>query len=256
MSVNTYALSGKSVLVTGAGSGIGRAIARAFLEQGARVTVTGRREGPLHETVEGRGDALVAPGDVSDPASVRDVVARALDTFGSLDVVVSNAAAYASGDFADLGDDEWAAMRDTNIDGFVHVARATLPELERSGGNLVAITSVSALAGDWGQAGYNASKHAITGFVTSLALDYGAKGVRINAVAPAFTITPLTEGMAKDDDALAPFVNRVALGRPGRPEDVAPAVLFLASDDAGYITGTTLRVDGGTSASTGQPHVE
>ena len=254
---NTYAVRDKSVIVTGAGSGIGRAIARAFLEQGARVVVTGRREEPLRETVEGHEEnALVVPSDVSDPGSVRGLVAQTLEGFGQLDVVVSNAAAYASGDFADLSDEEWAAMRDTNIDGFVHLARATLPELERSGGNLVAITSVSALAGDWGQAGYNASKHAISGFVTSLALDYGAKGVRINAVAPAFTITPLTEGMAQDDDALAPFVNRVALGRPGQPEDIAPAVLFLASDDAGYITGTTLRVDGGTSASTGQPHVE
>lgn len=256
MSVNTYAVGGKTVIVTGAGSGIGRAIARAFLQQGARVVVTGRREAPLHETVSVGGESLVVPSDVSDPASVRDLVRATLERFGSIDVVVSNAAAYASGEFADLSDDDWAAMRDTNIDGFVHLARATLPELERSGGNLVAITSVSALAGDWGQAGYNASKHAISGFVSSLALDYGAKGVRINAVAPAFTITPLTEGMAKDDDALAPFVNRVALGRPGQPEDVAPAVMFLASEDAAYITGTTLRVDGGTSASTGQPHVE
>ncbi|MEH3034541.1 MAG: SDR family oxidoreductase [Aeromicrobium erythreum] len=211
----------------------------------------------MRETVEGHGDrALVVPADVSDRGDVTRLVEQTLDAFGTIDVVVSNAAAYANGDFTDLSDEDWAAMRDTNIDGFLHLARATLPELERSGGNLVAITSVSALAGDWGQAGYNASKHAISGFVTSLALDYGSRGVRINAVAPAFTITPLTEGMAKDDEALAPFVNRVALGRPGYPEDVAPAVLFLASDDARYITGATLRVDGGTSASTGQPHVE
>jgi meso-butanediol dehydrogenase/(S,S)-butanediol dehydrogenase/diacetyl reductase len=92
-------------------------------------------------------------------------------------------------------------------------------------------------------------------FVQSLALDYGSRGVRLNSVAPAFTITPITEGMTEDPELIAKFTNRVALGRPGLPEDVAPAVLFLASDDAGYITGATLAVDGGTSASTGQPHI-
>jgi len=114
---------------------------------------------------------------------------------------------------------------------------------------------VSGERGDWGQAAYNATKAAISNFVRSLALDWGAEGVRLNAVAPAFTLTELTEGVGRDPESLAPLVNRIALGRPGEPEDVAPAVLFLASDAARYVTGVVLPVDGGTSASTGQAHV-
>lgn len=256
---NSYAVEDKVVVVTGAGSGIGRAIARAFLANGATVVVTGRRREPLEETVEGAADgrALVVPGDVSRRDDVEALVSTVLDEHGRIDVVVSNAGVHdGGGDITELTDENWALLRGVNIDGFLHLAQATLPELVRSGGNFVAVSSVSGIAGDWGQAAYNASKHAMTGFARSLALDYGGRGVRVNAVLPAFTLTEMTSGMANDDDALAPFVNRIALGRPGEPEDIAPAVLFLASDDARYITGALLAVDGGTSASTGQPHIE
>ena len=256
---NNYAVDEKIVVVTGAGSGIGRAIARAFLANGATVVVTGRRRDPLEETVDGADDgrALVLPGDVSRRDDVDAMVAATLDRFGRIDVVVSNAGVHdGGGDITELTDENWALLRGVNIDGFVHLAQATLPALVRSGGNFVAVSSVSGIAGDWGQAAYNASKHAMTGFVRSLALDYGGRGVRVNAVLPAFTLTEMTSGMAEDEEALKPFVNRIALGRPGEPEDIAPVVLFLASEDARYITGALLAVDGGTSASTGQPHVE
>jgi meso-butanediol dehydrogenase / (S,S)-butanediol dehydrogenase / diacetyl reductase len=146
-------------------------------------------------------------------------------------------------------------MRATNIDAFFHLAQAALPVLADTGGTLIAVSSVSGIGGDWQQAAYNATKHAITGFVRSLALDWGGRGVRVNAVAPAFTVTDVTADLAAIPEMLAQFVNRIALGRPGQPEDIAPAVLFLASPDAAYITGTVLTVDGGTSASTGQPHL-
>lgn len=256
---NTYAVGDKVVIVTGAGSGIGRSIAQAFLANGARVVVSGRRREPLEETVvDADADhALVAQGDVSRRDDVDALVAATLERFGRIDVVVSNAGVHdGGGDITELADDDWELMRGVNIDGFVHVAQATLPELVRSGGNLVAVSSVSGIAGDWGQAAYNATKHAVTGFVRSLALDYGARGVRVNAVLPAFTLTDMTSGMAGDDEALAPFVNRIALGRPAEPDDIAPSVLFLATDDARYITGALLAVDGGTSASTGQPHTD
>lgn len=256
MTHNSYDFSGKTVLVTGGSSGIGLAIASAFLDNGANVAISGRREGPLREALEGQPDdrVLAVPGDVGDPAVAEALVRAVVDRFGALDVVVNNAAAYTNGDFVETAD-EWETVRRTNIDGFVNLARHALPELERSGGNLVNVASVSALRGDWGQSLYNASKAAVLNFTQSLALDYGSRGVRLNSVAPAFTVTPLTQPVADDDDLLPQFVNRVALGRPGQPADVAPAVLFLASADAAYVTGAVLAVDGGTSASTGQPHL-
>jgi meso-butanediol dehydrogenase / (S,S)-butanediol dehydrogenase / diacetyl reductase len=253
----TFDFTGSVVLVTGGGSGIGLAITRAFVDAGATVAVTGRRKERLESALEGvpAERAAALPADVSDPAQVRQLVADVVDRFGRLDVVVSNAAGYESGEITDLADDAWERMRATNVDAFFHLAKAALPRLAESGGNLVAVSSVSGLRGDWGQAGYNATKAAITVFVQSLALDWGARGVRLNAVAPAFTFTEINQDVPRDEASLAPFVNRVALGRPGEPEDIAPAVLFLASEGARYVTGAVLAVDGGTSASTGQAHV-
>ncbi|WP_139983051.1 SDR family NAD(P)-dependent oxidoreductase [Nocardioides litoris] len=256
MTANTYDVADRTVLVTGGGSGIGRAIARAFLDNGARVVVAGRRRDALDETLAGHPteQGLAVETDVSDDDQVRDLVRATLERFGGLDIVVNNAAAYTSGEFDELDLDGWRSIRSVNIDGFVHVARHTLPELERSGGNLVVVGSVSGLRGDWQQSAYNATKAAIMNFVQSLALDYGARGVRLNAVVPAMTETPVTADAAADPETLAKAVDRVALGRIGQPEDIAPAVLWLASPDAAYVTGAFLAVDGGTSASTGQAH--
>lgn len=257
MTVNSYPFGGRVVLVTGGGTGIGRAIARAFLDNGASVAVSGRHEATLDEALSGypAERTLAVVSDIADPGGAKALVAAVLQRFGRLDVVVSNAAVWAGGDLADLTPEAWQALRATNIDGLFHLVQAALPALVESRGNLVATASVSGLFGDWGQAAYNASKHAVVGFIRSLALDYGDRGVRFNAVAPAFTLTGMTAGVGRSPADLAPFVDRIALGRPGTPEDVAPAVLFLASDDAAYVTGSVLTVDGGTSASTGQPHV-
>ena len=255
---NSYAFADKVVLVTGGGSGIGRAIARAFLDNGARVAVVGRRRENLEETLGGH-DAervLAVPADLADRDAARGVVDTVTAHFGRLDVFVNNAAAYFPRAFADMTAEDWDTLRSTNVDAFVHLAQKALPELEKTRGNVVAVGSVSGMRGDWGQSGYNATKAMVMNFVQSLALDYGPTGVRLNSVAPAFTQTEATAGVGGDAESLRPFVNRIALGRPGTPEDIAPAVLFLASEDAVYITGATLTVDGGTSASTGQPHVE
>lgn len=257
MTANKYDFADKVVLVTGGGSGIGRAITHAFLDNGARVAIVGRRADALAATLEGypADRVLAIPADIADRSAAGAVLAAVTDRFGRLDVFVSNAAKYAPQDFLDLAPAEWDAFRATNIDAFVFLTQAALPLLAHTGGNVVAVGSVSGMAGDWGQAAYNATKAAVMNFVQSLALDWGARGVRLNSVAPAFTQTDATAGVGTDEESLRPFINRIALGRPGQPEDIAPAVLFLASSDAGYITGATLTVDGGTTASTGQPHV-
>ena len=257
MTTASFDFTGSVVLVTGGGSGIGRAITRAFLDAGATVAITGRRPDRLAEALEGYPPERTAalPADVSDGRQVAALVADVVGRFGRLDVVVSNAAGYETGPITELSDDAWEQLRATNVDAFFHLAKAALPHLVTSGGNLVAVSSVSGQRGDWGQAAYNATKAAIDNFVRSLALDWGAQGVRLNAVAPALTLTELTEGVGRDEASLAPHVNRVPLGRPGDPTDIPPAVLFLASDAARYVTGAILPVDGGTSASTGQAHV-
>ncbi|GAB4064695.1 SDR family oxidoreductase [Angustibacter speluncae] len=244
------------VLVTGGGSGIGGAITAAFLQAGASVAITGRRRERLEQALRDHpADRTMAlPADLSDGSQVRRVIADVVERFGRIDVVVSNAGVHTSGPITKLEDDDWEAMRATNVDAFFHLAKAALPHLAASGGNLVAVSSVSGDRGDWGQAAYNATKAAVSNFVRSLALDWGSDGVRVNAVAPAFTLTEMTADMGRDEKSLAPFLDRIALGRPGRPEDIAPAVLFLASEAARYVTGVVLPVDGGTSASTGQPH--
>jgi meso-butanediol dehydrogenase/(S,S)-butanediol dehydrogenase/diacetyl reductase len=253
-----FDFTGAVVLVTGGGTGIGLAVTRAFLASGATVVVAGRRPAPLDEAVAGVGPerALAVPCDVGDGEAVRALVATIVERYGRLDVVVSNAAVFVSSPLADLDEDTWEEMRRVNVDGFYHLARATLPLLEESGGSLVAVSSVSGDRGDWSQAGYNATKAAVSNFVRSLALDHGPRGVRVNAVAPAFTVTDMTRPVAEDPDARRVFENRVALGRLAGPDDIAGSVLFLASNAAAYVTGVVLPVDGGTSASTGQGHVE
>jgi meso-butanediol dehydrogenase / (S,S)-butanediol dehydrogenase / diacetyl reductase len=249
-----YDFTDAVVLVTGGGTGIGLAITRAFLASGATVVVTGRRKDALDEALrDAPADRAVAiTADVADKAQVGDLVDEVVRRFGRLDVVVSNAAGYVNGALTETDDADWEQMRATNIDGFFHLAKRTLPLLAESGGNLVAVSSVSGLAGDWGQAGYNATKAAVSNFVRSLALDWGPAGVRLNAVAPALTRTGAVAAVTEDPALTEKFVDRVALGRIGEPEDIAPAVLFLASDAARYVTGVVLPVDGGTSASTGQ----
>ena len=256
--VNRYALDGKVVIVTGAGSGMGRAIARAFLGNGATVVAVGRRPEPLKETL---GDApasqaVAIPTDISDADAVRTLIDTVVERFGHLDVVVNCAAIYTTGDIAETAEDAWRRLFSVNVDGVFHLAKAALPQLTETRGSFIAITSVSGLAGDWGQSVYNSTKHAVNGLVRSLALDYGERGVRVNAVAPAFTETDLNADVWADGRDISAFTNRIALGRPSTPDDIAPAALFLASDDARYITGTVLTVDGGTTASTGQPHQE
>lgn len=250
-----YPYEGRAVLITGGGSGIGRAIARAFLEQGATMAVCGRRREPLEETLAGaeagRGIALV--GDMAEADEIERVVGEAREALGGIDVVIANAGLSEPGTIDDLDEASWERMRSINLDGLIRLARATVGELRRTSGAFIAVSSIAGLGGDWSQTGYNATKGAVNALVQSMALDLGRDGVRVNAIAPGFTTTKQTRERLEDPVFWERLRDRLALDRAGVPEDVAKAALFLASPDAGYITGAVLPVDGGVTASCGTP---
>lgn len=251
----SYPYHGTTVLVTGGGSGIGRAITRAYLEQGASVLVTGRHSEPLQETIAGfpanRAAGLAV--DMVTQDGVSGAVETVIHRWGHLDIVVANAGMSTPGTIDTLDDAQWTRMREINLDGLIRLARASMPSLRASRGNFLAISSVAGFGGDWNQAGYNATKGAVNALVQSMALDLGRDGVRVNAIAPAFTATRLTQARLVDPAFWAALRDRIALDRAAEPADVARAALFLTSPDAAYITGVVLPVDGGTTASVGTP---
>ena len=249
----TFDFSGRVVVVTGGGTGIGKAIAGDFARAGAQVVIAGRNLERLQQAAADIGHGVEAvAADVGLRQDVTALVESTLGRHGHIDVVVSNAAGYEPGQITDIPVEDWERLRQTNVDGFFHLAQVTLPVLARNGGTLIATSSVSGLRGDWNQAVYNATKGAVSLFVQSLALDWGDRGVRVNAVAPSMTDTDPVAAVVGDEALLAQAESRIALGRIAQPEDISPAVLFLASDAARYITGVVLPVDGGTMASTGQ----
>ena len=247
---------GKVVIVTGAGSGIGAGTARRFLQEGAFVALNGRREPKLHETAAGFDTAkvFVHPGDVSDEVYVKHLVEDTVSKFGKLDVLVNNAGFATFGPFAQTTTQDWRKVMATDLDGVYFGVREALPHLLKTKGSIVNLSSASGLGGDWGLSAYNAAKGAVTNFTRALALEYGSRGVRINAVAPSLTSTEATADLEKSEAMLAAFRDRLPLGRAATPDEVAGVIAFLASDDARFVNGVILPVDGGLQASNGQPN--
>ena len=194
--------------------------------------------------------------DVSDSRAVDAMVAAVVGHFGRLDVIVNNAGVHVGGDPASISDDRWRKVLSTDVDGVFYGCRAALPHLERTKGSIVNTASVSGTGGDWGMSPYNAAKGAVVNLTRALALDLGKKGVRVNAVCPNLTRTGMTEDMMDDRELLAKFAERIPLGRVCEPEEVAAVIAFLASEDASFMTGANVAVDGGVSASNGQPPQE
>ncbi|QQP91661.1 SDR family oxidoreductase [Skermanella sp. TT6] len=246
---------GKTVIVTGAGSGIGAATARRFSEEGAAVVLCGRTEDKLKAVAKDlpADRTLVHAADVADRQAVEGLVDAAVERFGRLDVMVNNAGIAPTGPITEASVEDWHAVMATDVDGVFYGCRAAVPHLVRTGGSIVNVSSVSGLGGDWNMSFYNAAKGAVSNFTRSLALELGAKGVRVNAVNPSLTFTDLTADMKDDAELMAKFKERIALGRAAEAEDIAPVIVFLASEDARFVTGVNLPVDGGLSASNGQP---
>ncbi|MEE4685408.1 SDR family oxidoreductase [Pseudomonas alliivorans] len=245
----------KVVAVTGAGSGIGEATAKRFAREGASVVLVGRNEEKLkkvHAQLEGEGH-LVRAADVADLSDVEALFKEVASHFGRLDVLVNNAGIVKSGKVTELEVQDWKELMSVDLDGVFYCTRSAMPALIVSKGNIVNVSSVSGMGGDWGMSFYNAAKGAITNFTRALALDHGADGVRVNAVCPSLTRSELTDDMMDNAALMAKFKERIALGRPAEPEDIGDVIAFLASDDARFVTGVNLPVDGGLSASNGQP---
>ncbi|WP_333602399.1 SDR family oxidoreductase [Atlantibacter hermannii] len=245
----------KVVVITGAGSGIGAGAAQRFAREGASVVLVGRTPEKLEKVAAQlpQGKHLVVPCDVSSADEVQNLAQRVIDEYGRVDVLVNNAGVIVQGRIHEISLNDWETLMATDLTGVFYCTHYFMPELLKTKGNVVNISSVSGLGGDWGMSVYNAAKGAVTNFTRALAMDYGADGVRVNAICPGFTFTELTEDMKQNEPLLQKFYERIPLKRAGEPEDIADAIAFIASDDARYITGVNLPVDGGLTASNGQP---
>ncbi|QIG81094.1 SDR family NAD(P)-dependent oxidoreductase [Stakelama tenebrarum] len=246
--------AGKTVIVTGAASGIGAAAVRRFLGEGANVVafdLSGEKLAALARDLP--VDRFVTQtGDAANAEDIQATVDLAVDRFGRIDVLINNAGTVTFGDVTETSIEEWNRVMTVNVTGYFLMAKTAMPELRKHKGAIVMTSSLSGLGGDPHLVAYNTSKGAVTNMVRAMAIDHAPDGVRVNAVNPTFTRTGMTEEMQEDTETVAKFVARIPMGRPGEPDDLAKAMLFLASDEAGFITGVNLPVDGGSTASSTQ----
>ncbi|QIS22288.1 SDR family NAD(P)-dependent oxidoreductase [Nocardia terpenica] len=248
----------KVVIVTGAGSGIGAATAYRFAREGATVVAVGRTEDKLKEAVAAApaGATIVTRvADVSDESAITAVIEGAAQEFGRLDVLVNNAGIGLPGTVEQVGTAGWRQVFAVDIDGVFFASRAALAHLRAVGGSIVNVGSASGLGGDWGLAAYNAAKGALVNLTNAMALDHGGEGVRVNAVHPSLTRTPMAAPIVDNEDMTDAFRQRIPMGRPAEPAEVADVIVFLASTDARFVNGVHIPVDGGLHASNGQPRM-
>lgn len=240
-------LNGKTALVTGASRGIGRAIALRLAEDGANVAViyagsADKAEAVVNEITALGVNAKAYRCNVADSAAVNETVKVVTNDLGKIDILVNNAGITRDGLMLRMKDEDFDAVLDTNLKGAFNMIRACYSGFVRKkSGRIINISSVSGIMGNAGQANYSASKAGVIGLTKSVARELASRGITCNAVAPGFIQTDMTENLGDNN----PLLNSIPLGRMGKPEDIAAAVAFLASDSAAYITGEVLKVDGG-----------
>ena len=250
-----FSFQDKIVLVTGAGSGIGEAAARAFAKAGATLVLADKEKSRLKKLTEELGESrgMARVMDTSDPDDCEDLIAAAVKKFGHLDVLVNDAGVDHMGAVDEGSLKEWERVMGTDLNGYFYMTRFAMPHLRKSKGCIVNVSSVSGLGGDWNHSFYNAAKGAITNFTRAVALDEAKNGVRVNAVNPSLVYTAMTKQMKANPKLIHKFEERIPMGRGAEPADIAGPILFLASEAAHFVTGVNLPVDGGLTASNGQP---
>lgn len=239
-------LAGKVAVVTGAGQGMGRAIAQRFADEGATVVAVDLNEESAKQTLEGKSGKHIARSvNVADSAAVNQFFADLKSELGGVDVLVNNAGTGAVDQFADITDETWARVIGVNLNGAFYCARAAVKQMqEGKGGTIVNISSTSAVSGD-GPAHYCASKAAMMGLTRGMAKELAPKGIRVNTLVPGPTNTPMMQGIPKEwADAI---IAGVPMGRMAEPDDIAKVAVFLASDDSGFVTGQNVAVNGGSA---------
>jgi 3-oxoacyl-[acyl-carrier protein] reductase len=240
-----FDLTGMTALVTGASGGIGSSVARALAAQGARVALSGTRAEKLAEAAQGLDEAVTLPCDLSDAAAVDALVPQAVEALGGrLDILVNNAGVTRDNLLMRMKDDEWSAVIGVNLEAAFRLMRAAAkPMMKARFGRIISVTSVVGTTGNPGQANYAASKGGLVAMTKSVAQELASRGVTANCVAPGFIATAMTEGLP---DAQKEALNaRIPAGAMGTGDDIAAAVVYLASREAGYVTGQTLHVNGG-----------
>ena len=240
-----FELDGKRALVTGASGGIGGAVAMALHGLGATVALAGRNAEALAARAEALGGRChVLTADLAEPSAAEGLVRDAEAAMGGIDILVNNAGVTRDGLFVRLKDDDWQAVLDVNLTAGFRLARASLRGMMRARwGRIISITSIVGQTGNAGQANYAAAKAGLTGMTKSLAAEVASRAITVNCVAPGFIDTAMTRDMGEEQ--AAKLAERIPAGRLGVPEDVAACVAFLASNEAGYVTGQTLSVNGG-----------
>ena len=251
---------GKVALITGAASGIGAATARRFAAEGAKLAICDLAEEPLAAMAEQLGresnDLHSSSVDVRDPSAIARFLEGAVDALGQLDVLVNNAGIGCFGHVDEITPEAWRNTLAVDLDAVFFASRAALPHLRRTRGSIVNTASISGLFGDPGLVAYNVAKAGVVNLTRNMAVDHAHEGIRVNCVCPGGVDTSMLRAHTIDEGIMAEYARLVPLERLGQPDEIASGIAFLASEDASYITGCSLVIDGGVTAQTGQPNFD
>ena len=243
-------LKDKTAIITGGGSGIGLATARAFCKEGAKVILFGRRKEKLISAADELGDSVpIVQGDMTHNDDLDQLINKTLNNFKGIDILVNSAGLFNGAPLHEISDSQWDGIMDINIRSIFQLTRRVLPiMMAQKSGSIVHISSILGLIAVPQVAAYNVSKGALNQFSRSIAVEYGSYGIRSNSICPGLIETDMTADLMKDASLMQEWSKEYPIGRFGKPEDVASACIFLASDESSFITGTVLPVDGGFTA--------